>query len=100
MTFKDFAGRQAIVTGAGSGIGAALCRALVAAGADVLCTDVDGADAARTAEGLAGPGTATSATLDVTDPAAVQAAVDGVVARAGCLDLMFNNAGIDRKSVV
>src|ERR1700743_509355 len=94
MTSATFAGRQAIVTGAGSGIGAALCRALVAAGADVLCTDVDGAAAARTAEGLHGPGPATSATVDVTDPAAVASAVDGVVARAGRLDLMFNNAGI------
>ncbi|HXS84842.1 MAG TPA: SDR family oxidoreductase, partial [Mycobacterium sp.] len=89
-----FVGKQAIVTGAGSGIGAALCRALVAAGADVVCTDVDGAAAARTAESLHGPGTASAATLDVTDPAAVQAAVDAVVARAGRLDLMFNNAGI------
>ena len=51
-----FTGKQAIVTGAGSGIGAALCRALVAAGADVVCTDVDGAAAARTAESLDGPG--------------------------------------------
>jgi NAD(P)-dependent dehydrogenase (short-subunit alcohol dehydrogenase family) len=50
-----FAGKQAIVTGAGSGIGAALSRALVAAGADVVCTDVDGAAAARTAESLKGP---------------------------------------------
>src|ERR1700727_785899 len=49
---------------------------------------------ARTAGSLDGPGSATSATLDVTDPAAVKAAVDAVVTRAGQLDLMFNNAGI------
>jgi NAD(P)-dependent dehydrogenase (short-subunit alcohol dehydrogenase family) len=90
----NFTGKQAIVTGAGSGIGAALCRTLVAAGADVVCTDIDGAAAARTAEGLSGPGTATSASLDVTDAAAVAAAVDTVVARTGRLDLTFNNAGI------
>jgi NAD(P)-dependent dehydrogenase (short-subunit alcohol dehydrogenase family) len=89
-----FTGKQAIVTGAGSGIGAALCRALVAAGADVVCTDVDGAAAARTAAALTGPGTATAAALDVTDPAAVTAAVDAVATRTGRLDLMFNNAGI------
>lgn len=85
-----FAGKQAIVTGGGSGIGAALCRALSSAGAEVLCTDIDEAAAARTAAPLG----ARSARLDVTDAAAVQAAVDGVVDRAGRLDLMFNNAGI------
>ncbi len=90
----SFTGKQAIVTGAGSGIGAALCRALVAVGADVLCTDIDGAAAARTAEHLTGPGAARSARLDVADAAAVQQAVDDVVNRAGRLDLMFNNAGI------
>ena len=90
----SFAGKQAIVTGAGSGIGAALCRALVAAGADVLCTDIDGEAAARTSDSLTGPGAARSARLDVTDAAAVQHAVDDVVARCGRLDLMFNNAGI------
>ena len=85
-----FTGKQAIVTGAGSGIGAALCRALASAGADVVCTDIDGDAAERTADGLG----ARSARLDVTDAAAVQATVDDVVARAGRLDLMFNNAGI------
>ncbi|EKF22595.1 short chain dehydrogenase family protein [Mycolicibacterium hassiacum DSM 44199] len=86
----SFAGKQAIVTGAGSGIGAALCRALTAAGAEVLCTDIDAAAAERTAAALG----ARWARLDVTDADAVQAAVDGVVDRAGRLDLMFNNAGI------
>jgi NAD(P)-dependent dehydrogenase (short-subunit alcohol dehydrogenase family) len=90
----SFAGRQAIVTGAGSGIGAALCRALVEAGADVVCTDIDGDAAEATAASLNGPGAARPARLDVTDAAAVQAIVDDVVARAGRLDLMFNNAGI------
>ncbi|RAV13892.1 short-chain dehydrogenase [Mycolicibacterium sp. GF69] len=88
----SFAGKQAIVTGAGSGIGAALCRALVAAGAEVLCTDVDGDAADRTAAPLGGR--ARAARLDVTDAAAVQDAVDEVVSRTGRLDLMFNNAGI------
>src|SRR6185369_11986997 len=88
----SFTGKQAIVTGAGSGIGAALCRALVGAGANVVCTDVDGEAAERTASALGDR--AQSARLDVTDAAAVQATVDDVVVRTGRLDLMFNNAGI------
>ncbi|MGE2689693.1 SDR family oxidoreductase [Mycolicibacterium pulveris] len=87
-----FDNKQAIVTGAGSGIGAALCRALTDAGAHVLCTDVDADAAERTAAGL-GP-RARASRLDVTDASAVQAAVDDVVHDAGRLDLMFNNAGI------
>jgi NAD(P)-dependent dehydrogenase (short-subunit alcohol dehydrogenase family) len=88
----SFAGKQAIVTGGGSGIGAALCRALVNAGADVVCTDIDGDAAERTAASLGH--NATAKRLDVTDAAAVQQAVDDVVARAGRIDLIFNNAGI------
>jgi NAD(P)-dependent dehydrogenase (short-subunit alcohol dehydrogenase family) len=86
-----FAGRTAIVTGGGSGIGAALTKALASAGAHVVCTDVDVVAAYRAISAL--PNTV-AAELDVTDAAAVQAAVDGVVAQHGRLDLIFNNAGI------
>ena len=92
MSGRSFVGKQAIVTGAGSGIGAALCRALVEVGANVLCTDVDADAADRTAAAL-GP-RARSVRVDVTSAVSVQAAVDDVVSRAGQLDLMFNNAGI------
>src|SRR6202047_2109688 len=88
----NFEGKQAIVTGAGSGIGAALCRALVSAGATVVCTDIDGDAAQRTAAALGA--NARFARIDVPDAAGVQGAVDEVVDRAGRLDLMFNNAGI------
>src|SRR6202040_3882202 len=88
----NFVGKQAIVTGAGSGIGAALCRALVRPGATVGCTDIGGAAAHRPAAALGA--NARFARIDVTDAAAVQGAVDEVVDRAGRLDLMFNNAGI------
>ena len=80
-----YLGKRAIVTGAGSGIGAALSRALAAAGADVVCADLDAAAAARIAE----PVGARAVALDVTDAAAVRALVDEVDP-----DLLFNNAGI------
>ncbi|BBY75832.1 short-chain dehydrogenase [Mycolicibacterium parafortuitum] len=88
----NFAGKQAVVTGGGSGIGAALCRALDDAGAHVVCTDIDELAANRVVATLSPR--ARAARLDVTDGAAVQQAVDDVVARTGRLDLMFNNAGI------
>ncbi|MDV8000166.1 SDR family NAD(P)-dependent oxidoreductase [Rhodococcus sp. IEGM 1408] len=107
---SQLAGRSAIVTGGGSGIGAALSRALAAAGAHVVVADIDVEAARRVAEGIegsaaagaaagaeagtAGSGTARAVRLDVTDAAAVAALVDEVVAEHGGLDLMFANAGI------
>lgn len=113
-----WAGRTAIVTGGGSGIGAALCRALVRAGAHVVIADIDLAAARRVADEVttttpattpttspttmrppsdgspAAPGSARAVVLDVTDAAAVAELVDGVVAERGRLDMMFANAGI------
>jgi NAD(P)-dependent dehydrogenase (short-subunit alcohol dehydrogenase family) len=82
---SHFSGKSAIVTGAGSGIGAALSRALTDAGAKVVCADLDVAAATRVAEEVG----ARAVALDVTDAAAVQALVDEVQP-----DLLFNNAGI------
>jgi NAD(P)-dependent dehydrogenase (short-subunit alcohol dehydrogenase family) len=77
----SFEGKQGIVTGAGSGIGAALCRALVSAGATVVCTDIDGDAAERTAAALGA--NARSARLDVTDAAAVPPSTRSSIEQAG-----------------
>ncbi|MFE0751058.1 SDR family NAD(P)-dependent oxidoreductase [Gordonia sp. NPDC058843] len=91
----DLVGKVAIVTGGGSGIGAALTRALVAEGAHVTCADIDLSAAQQVASLLhGGPGTVRAVRLDVTDGAAVQRVVDDIVTESGCLDLLFNNAGI------
>ncbi len=82
---KGFSGRSAIVTGGGSGIGAALTDALVAVGAKVRCADIDLDAAKRVAAQAAGPGTAVAVELDVIDPAAVRAVVDDVVAETGAM---------------
>jgi NADP-dependent 3-hydroxy acid dehydrogenase YdfG len=85
----------AIVTGAGSGIGAALAHELARRGARVLCADRDADAAARVAGEIgAGGGRATAHTVDVTVAEQVSALVSDAVRDHGRLDLMCNNAGI------
>jgi NAD(P)-dependent dehydrogenase (short-subunit alcohol dehydrogenase family) len=86
----DLDGKVAVVTGGGSGIGAALCRRLAAAGARVVVVDRNGDAAAAVAGEISG----TAEAVDVTDASAVQALVDGVTARVGPVDLFASNAGI------
>jgi 3-oxoacyl-[acyl-carrier protein] reductase len=83
-------GRVAVVTGAGRGLGAAVAEELVARGASVVVADRDGEAAGATAERLR----ATAATLDVSDPPAVAALFDAVVAEHGRIDVLVNNAGV------
>jgi 3-oxoacyl-[acyl-carrier protein] reductase len=88
-------GRVAVVTGAASGIGRASAALLGAAGAAVVCADVDGDGATRTALELEEAGTrALGRRLDVTAPGAVDALVTEAVAELGRLDIMANIAGI------
>jgi NAD(P)-dependent dehydrogenase (short-subunit alcohol dehydrogenase family) len=90
-----FAGRVAIVTGGGSGIGAALVRALAARGAAVVIADIDETAAKSVADHVAaGGGDVSTVLLDVRDSAAVSDLVNNVAAERGALDLIFNNAGI------
>jgi 3-hydroxy acid dehydrogenase / malonic semialdehyde reductase len=87
------AGSKAIVTGAGSGIGRAIARALVDRGASVVLADVDGEAVARLASEL-GPG-AGPLRLDVTDHAAVDQVLGSIPAAFRPIDILINNAGHD-----
>jgi 3-oxoacyl-[acyl-carrier protein] reductase len=88
-------GRSALVTGAGSGIGAAVAAAFAMAGAAVLVTDIDEAAAESTVAAIrrAG-GKAEPGVLDVRDAAAArQAAGQAAALAGGTLHILVNNAG-------
>ncbi|GAB2938406.1 SDR family oxidoreductase [Rhodococcus aerolatus] len=88
-------GKVVLVTGASRGIGAAAARLFCREGATVVLAARDTAALdALVAELRAAGGTADAAPLDVTDPAAIRAVVDGVGQRHGRLDGAFNNAGV------
>jgi NAD(P)-dependent dehydrogenase (short-subunit alcohol dehydrogenase family) len=86
-------GRLALVTGAAAGIGREIAERFVAEGARVTLVDLDAEVVGAVAADL-GRHRAAAVAADVTDAAAVGAAVDGAVERWGRLDAVINNAGI------
>jgi len=97
----DLSGKIALVTGAYRGLGFAIATGLARAGATVVLNArkadaVDEAAQALREQGLA----ADTSVFDVTDRAAVRAAVTAIQAAHGGVDILFNNAGIQRRGAL
>jgi 2-hydroxycyclohexanecarboxyl-CoA dehydrogenase len=89
-------GRVAVVTGAGSGMGLAICRHLAASGHRIGALDLDGDAAERGAAAIrAGGNDAVAAAVDVADRAAVDRALGEVRAALGPIEVVVTSAGID-----
>jgi 3-oxoacyl-[acyl-carrier protein] reductase len=94
-------GKVALVTGASRGIGRVIAETLAEAGATVV---LGARDAARLTEAVGAiesrGGRAEAVALDVADKASVEAAMAGLLAKHGRLDLLVNNAGITRDNLL
>lgn len=85
-------GKVCLITGAGSGIGAASAKLFAAEGATVVVADIDGDAAKRTVAAIGEKATAEQ--VDVTDEQQTQAVAQRVSESLGRIDVLFNNAGI------
>jgi NAD(P)-dependent dehydrogenase (short-subunit alcohol dehydrogenase family) len=92
---ENVAGKTAVVTGGGSGIGRALALSLAEAGANVVVADIEEDAAQRVADEVEALGVgALAVRTDVADFAAVQALADGSYERFGAVHILCNNAGV------
>ncbi|MEX1133952.1 MAG: bifunctional rhamnulose-1-phosphate aldolase/short-chain dehydrogenase [Acidimicrobiia bacterium] len=91
---KPLTGKVTLVTGAGSGIGRAIAQKLSEAGSALVVVDLNLDAAQETAELIGSADLVVAFQADVTDEAAVRAAVEEAVVRYGGLDILVNNAGL------
>jgi len=92
----SLAGKTAVVTGAGRGLGKGYSLGLASAGSAVVCADIDGTAAGKTADEIRrSGGRAVGIRLDVTKPAEVQECFRAAADRLGSLDILVNNAGVE-----
>lgn len=97
----NLSGQSAIVTGASRGIGRAIAQVLAAAGANVACVARSVDKLTETAESIrAAGGTAEVFECDVTNSESVQKVVDAVTEKWGKLQILVNNAGITRDTLI
>jgi gluconate 5-dehydrogenase len=95
----DLTGRTALVTGSTTGIGFALARGLAQAGAQIVVNRRDPQRAESAAERLRADGLRASAScFDVMDPERVSPAIDLIEADLGPIDILINNAGIQKRA--
>jgi NAD(P)-dependent dehydrogenase (short-subunit alcohol dehydrogenase family) len=95
MALAALTGRTAVVTGSGSGIGRALAHRLSAEGMRVVAADIEQVALEQTvASGPDGPGSITTAVVDVADRESVGRLADDVFATHGTVHLLCNNAGV------
>ena len=94
----NLAGRTAIVTGSGRGIGQAIAAQLAAAGASVVINDLDPEAATQTQQSIKGPAIAVPG--DVTDPAFPDRLTAAAIENFGSIDIIVNNAGYTWDGVI
>jgi gluconate 5-dehydrogenase len=92
-------GKRALITGSSSGIGLALARGLAQAGAEIILNARNADKLASAAEALTQEGhTVHTCAFDVTDPEAITPAIAAIEADIGAIDVLINNAGIQRRA--
>src|SRR3954451_21838520 len=96
MNLFDLNGRVAIVTGGNGGIGLGMAEGIAAAGAMVVLAGRNTAKGAAAVKQIKGAGgKAEFENVDVTDETSCRALIDGVASKAGKVDVLVNNAGIN-----